>query len=89
VYGQHIDDERLPPIRPGHPAALPLDPGPGRDGLREALLAWPPTPLPAPGSSPPDAAAPAGLEVLRTDYHAERPPAGGISACRGYDARSD
>lgn len=29
----------VPPIRPGHPAALPVDPPPGRDGLREALLA--------------------------------------------------
>lgn len=29
----------VPPMRPGHPAALPVDPPPGRDGLREALLA--------------------------------------------------
>jgi uncharacterized Zn finger protein len=29
----------VPPIRPGHPAALPVDPPPGRGGLRETLLA--------------------------------------------------
>lgn len=29
----------VPPMRPGHAAALPVDPPPGRDGLREALLA--------------------------------------------------
>jgi uncharacterized Zn finger protein len=28
----------VPPMRPGHPAALPLDPPPGHNGLREALL---------------------------------------------------
>jgi uncharacterized Zn finger protein len=29
----------MPPKRPGHPAALPIDPPPGRSGLRDDLLA--------------------------------------------------
>src|SRR5258708_30312433 len=53
----------MPPARPGHPAALPVDPPSSRGGLREDLLALPADPAARPSELAlrPDAATRPGL----------------------------